>query len=266
MDRLPRIVSSVALAWCTAVGFVGQSNAFSFKDAPLLLQSSNMAWTGYYGGANAGYAWGTEEIDLASTPGSTLQNAINAHAIPPSPANAPKGYLAGFQVGYNYQLDQSHAVFGVEADYQLANILDGKSQTQPTPGFARYTTVVEQKLQSLASLRARLGIAPSETLLLYLTGGLAYGHEQLSGSISNPGCAAFCGSNSSTYNSLGWITGAGVEYAFMTDWSVKAEYLYYNLGGQSQRITDPALPGTYLSEKVEFDGNLIRVGLNYKFL
>jgi len=59
-------------------------------------------------------------------------------------------------------------------------------------------------------------------MLFYATAGLAYGETKFdSAGVTDP------------HTSLGWTIGTGVEFAFTPCWSVKAEYLYYNLGPQT---------------------------------
>ena len=64
--------------------------------------------------------------------------------------------------------------------------------------------------------------------------------------------------------------GAGVEWAFADNWSVKAEYLYYNLGSSSDAATPSAaaralLAGGKVSNKFTDTGDIARFGVNYKF-
>ena len=66
---------------------------------------------------------------------------------------------------------------------------------------------------------------------------------------------------------LRWTVGAGAELAFGA-WSVKAEYLYYDLGS-STLVSQLQFNGTafdnYLAPKFETTGNIARVGLSYHF-
>ena len=52
--------------------------------------------------------------------------------------------------------------------------------------------------------------------------------------------------------------GGGLEYAFLSNWSAKIEYLYVDLGSFN---TGPAP----LVNNVSFKGSIVRGGLNYKF-
>jgi outer membrane immunogenic protein len=52
----------------------------------------------------------------------------------------------------------------------------------------------------------------------------------------------------------GWTIGAGVEYQLSPAWSVKAEYLYVDLGNDN----------TMLFDQVNFTTSIFRAGPNYK--
>ena len=68
-------------------------------------------------------------------------------------------------------------------------------------------------------------------------------------------------------DTIGYTVGGGLEYAFTNNWSVKAEYLYVDLGSKKTTYTstDPALAGTSFTGKRDNDFSVARVGLNYKF-
>ena len=78
--------------------------------------------------------------------------------------------------------------------------------------------------------------------------------------------------NSKSDNKWGWSLGLGTEYAITQNLSVKAEYLHYDLGTvkSSMDATDLAIsngstPGSKGISKVKVDGDIVRIGLNYKF-
>jgi len=110
-------------------------------------------------------------------------------------------------------------------------------------------------------------------LLLYGTGGLAYGNEKISenGFGTAAGCTAavaiVCTSGSSTGVGMGWTAGGGVEYAVSRNWTVKAEYLYYDLGSRTLTLNDVfgRFPANVQTFTDAFRGNIVRGGVNYKF-
>ncbi|MCB4769385.1 porin family protein [Ancylobacter sp. Lp-2] len=144
----------------------------------------------------------------------------------------PSGWFGGGQIGFNYQLG-NNVVIGIETDLQGGSIKD------TAYGY-------ESKLDYFGTVRARVGYA-FDTVLPYVTGGFAYGKTKVTDQLLN-------WSESSTQT--GWTIGAGVEYAFLPNWTVKAEYLYVDLGDDYYDNLG-ATAGTNL--------NIARVGLNYKF-
>src|SRR5580692_7899731 len=132
----------------------------------------------------------------------------------------------------------------------------------------------------LGTVRGRIGIAAAPNFLIYGTGGLAYGgvnsntgiHEAFSGAD-----AAVLGLNSTSLASgnfsetrVGWTVGAGGEWMFTSNWSAKLEYLHYDLGSANYGTTVNSsvlgLPFTLgQSSSTNFRGDIVRVGLNYKF-
>ena len=72
-------------------------------------------------------------------------------------------------------------------------------------------------LSWFGTVRGRLGYLITPTLLIYGTGGFAYGQVDAWGF-------------SSTHT--GWTAGGGVEWMFAPHWSAKVEYLYVNLSGK----------------------------------
>ena len=85
----------------------------------------------------------------------------------------------------------------------------------------------------------------------YVTGGVAYG--DIRARIDPVGLAA-------SETNVGWALGAGLEYAFLSNWTVKAEYLYVDLG---RFDTGFAAPVAKLD--VDLKQHMARVGLNYRF-
>ena len=133
------------------------------------------------------------------------------------------------------------------------------------------------------AVRARLGFLPIDNLLLFGTGGFAYGRLERTASFSYPGSGyglgiggppnvncnapATCFAGSSSDVATGWTVGGGVEYAVWQRWTVKAEYLYVSLKGDS--VTEVALgvtqPASLTATFGRANFNIARVGANYRF-
>ena len=89
-------------------------------------------------------------------------------------------------------------------------------------------------LSWLGTTRARVGFVatPDNRLMIYATGGVAYGGGSSNFSAFDAATGAFwSGSPSSTR--VGWTIGGGVEYAVTNNITIKGEYLYADLGSSN---------------------------------
>ena len=133
------------------------------------------------------------------------------------------------------------------------------------------TTTIETRLDWFGTIRARLGVLPTSNLLLYATGGLAYGNVRTSTTGSNQpdvNCVdrfIYCASGSTSGISVGWTAGAGIEYGFAPEWTFKTEYLYLDLGNRSVTFPDRAVPDSALTTNTSFTAQVVRAGLNRRF-
>jgi outer membrane immunogenic protein len=179
-------------------------------------------WSGCYAGLNAGGLWGH----------------INGAA------DGSAGLTAGAQAGCNYQMNAF--VFGGETDLQYTG-LDGSHDELVG------TTTIHEDFRSrwLATFRGRLGWLYNPTMLIYGTGGFAVANADATDSWGP-------GSVSDSTMHVGWTIGTGLEWMFAPQWSVKAEYLYVDLG-HSTSTTPFSTIDHHPTE------NIVRVGVNYHF-
>ena len=143
-------------------------------------------WTGFYVGINGGYGWGTSNWSTV-----------------PTASNKPKGWLAGGTLGYNYQVGS--IVCGLEGDFDWADVKDSVACAP--------VVTCETKNTWLATFRGRVGYA-FDRWLPYITGGGAYGNVKATVSVPIRASSA-----SASSNQLGWTVGAGLEYAFLGNWT-----------------------------------------------
>jgi outer membrane immunogenic protein len=148
--------------------------------------------------------------------------------------------LGGGFVGYNRQY--GGLVLGLEGDVQGLG-LDRRDAVNALR--------VQQNL--LASINGRLGFAFGN-VLIYAIGGVAFTDTRL-----NLGALAFNG------NGTGFDVGGGLEYAFSPNWTLRAEYRYYDFGTVNRAIPNPPVVGGVTPWKVAKTDNTFRVGLAYKF-
>jgi outer membrane immunogenic protein len=249
------------------------------------------SWTGWYVGLNAGGGWQRGEIDNSLAPGSCpgFVPTFCPKLFPffsPFPGEFdtdPSGFIGGGQIGYNYQT--AGAVWGIEADFQGANITGSASAAVATPitflgaDVLTLTGTGSEKIDWFGTLRGRLGWTLTPSLLVYATGGLAYGNVKtsasFSGAILNDPAGTTAGSNSISQSDTraGFTVGGGFEWMFAPQWSAKAEYLYYDLGTVTlnQTLTmvasfqPTATIGTNIQSVAHYNGSIARAGINYHF-
>ncbi|MFN3890696.1 MAG: outer membrane protein [Beijerinckiaceae bacterium] len=230
-------------------------------------------WSGFYAGVNAGYAF--DASTRANTIGTTAFQTLVPLYAPSSLSVGGEGFIGGAQAGYNWQ--SGSFVFGLETDIQYIDASGGSAYTGAAlaiPGVgttSTLTTSANAKLDYIGTVRARAGVAFGSAFV-YATGGLAYGGTKLTASVvpdSLP-VANWRGSSSST--AVGWTLGGGLEYMLNRNFSVKAEYLYYDLGdetvaalGNSTVRNVRELDRIDYVAKADFTGSIVRVGLNYRF-
>jgi outer membrane immunogenic protein len=243
-------------------------------------------WTGFYIGGNAGYSWGRASTDgnLTGTQSVSEFVAFSGALRPGFPIVTPlattpltgranaNGFIGGGQAGYNWQFNKTW-VFGLEADIQGSDE-SGSADVCLVAGCAIGTGLftANYKLDWFGTARGRVGFLPTDHVLLYATGGLAYGGV----SATAPLIPLSWGSTRA-----GWTVGAGAEVAIDQHWSVKLEYLYMDLGDVGSGSTTTTNVVTQLGTPVRFNtvttttltsafntrftDNILRVGVNYRF-
>jgi outer membrane immunogenic protein len=232
-------VAFLAFAAVVTPSHAADMSAPPYRAPPTPLWS----WTGFYVGANVGWI-GSSSNTISNTGTDTgaggLGAALAAGLIPGSIGLSDSGVIGGGQVGYNWQIAPSW-VLGIEADF------DGTSANSSTAiafpaAFPGAATVYTRELDTLGTVRGRVGFLSSPGLLWFATGGLAYGENKIGSAFVWAACSPPSGTQPGTANqtsntSVGWTVGAGLEWKFAPSWSVKAEYLYVDLGSQSSTIT-----------------------------
>jgi outer membrane immunogenic protein len=202
--------------------------------APEVVRAYN--WSGFYIGANGGYSFGNSKTTLTAAP-------FNFDL-------KPTGWVGGGQAGANWQ--NGNIVWGIETDFQATGEKDTSVCDTPTctpEAFAK------ARINWFGTGRGRLGVA-ADNVLFYATGGVAYAHVGFQ--------ALQLGVYSVGYDKVrvGWTGGGGIEVGF-GNWSLKAEYLYFDVGSQSVAFVDPTLPT--VDFKTRWTDNVVRAGLNYRF-
>jgi outer membrane immunogenic protein len=250
-------IGIAAIALLTTSAFAADLAPRPYTKAPIIVDPG-YNWTGFYVGGNIGYSWGT------SRDTSTLVNAAGTVLFTTTDRSNLNGVVGGGQAGYNWQTQ--NWVLGLEADIQGTGEKGSRAFTFTTPPIAGIAIIpgvtipfaLSQKIDWFGTVRGRAGVLVSPKVLLYVTGGLAYGEVD-----SNEAIGALAGLTQSSTN-VGWTVGAGIEGVVAGNWTAKLEYLYVDLGRVSGSFAVPGftITSNYSSHVTD---NVLRVGLNYKF-
>lgn len=219
-------------------------------------------WSGFYAGLNGGGAWGNGTGRFNSSSDPTF--FTNIGGFNPFDLRAEhEGGFGGAQAGYNTLIGVW--LIGLEADIQGADI--GRNAVVTFPGSGPSvpsTTTSRDHLDWFGTVRGRLGYV-ADRVLFYGTGGLAYGgvNSSFSTVASPPPNETTIGTSSGTR--VGWAAGAGIEWAFASNWALKAEYLHLDLGYTD--VVGIFLPTPINTITYRFDHQIdtVRLGINYKF-
>jgi outer membrane immunogenic protein len=258
MKRISIALAATASLLATGA-FAADLPAKVYTKAPVIVDPG-YNWTGFYIGGNIGYSWGR------SSDTSTLTNAAGTVLLTTAGKSNLDGIVGGGQIGYNWQTQTW--VWGLEADIQGTGERGSRAFAYTPftgPGIGNFTPnilipfVLTQKIDWFGTVRGRVGVLVTPRVLLYATGGLAYGQVNSSETIGTVVPSGF--SNSIT--NVGWTVGAGIEGVIGGNWTAKLEYLYVDLGTVSSSYT---LPSTnVISYSSHVTDNVLRVGVNYKF-
>lgn len=252
----------VLLAGCAVAMLAGPAMAADMAypvKAPVVAVVPAFTWTGLYVGANVGYGWSDGSAPWQDYLG-YYYSGWDGYGY--SGGSAPEGWFGGVQIGYNYQF-VNNIVLGVEADAQFGSLSDTLNYySVATVGGSTYEDYgsIETKVDSFGTIRLRLGYA-FDHFLPYVTGGVAWGNVKMSGQVDSYTNGVydpfFSGSGSESEVEWGWTIGGGVEYAFTDNWTIKAEYLYADLGDINWDNTT--------NTNAEIQLQTFKVGINYKF-
>ena len=261
------LFAGVTLALCV----IGSARAADlpaesvYKGGPLIVPVYD--WTGFYLGISGGYSRGN------------ASNSYTLTGFPPFTGSTQmNGGEFGGQAGFNWQAGRSF-VIGFEADLQgtWQNGTDSppgvRTTTTCNPGILSLipcpTTItlgVDEKLRWFGTARARVGFLPWDHVMLFVTGGAAFGEVESTASITSSATTILgvpiitVASGTATNTRGGYTVGGGSEWVLSGPWTAKLEYLFVDLG----TISNTFIGGTVIATSHVRD-NIIRVGINYRF-
>ncbi len=236
------LLGAAAASLLTASAFAADLGIPAAQRAPLV---PPFTWTSCYAGVQAGGGWGKKDLTDSVGLFSQLTNYSSASVD-------ITGYMVGGQFGCDYQFSPTW-VIGIEGAATGGNISKTINFAVPSvPDTASFRATTD----FLSSITGRLGYA-FDRWMLYGKGGVAlvgdrYHTDDVNGSYFMD----------ATENRIGWTAGAGVEWAFTPDWSVKVEYDYYGFGTKSLLFTD-AVSGGNVPANIKQSIQVVLLGVNF---
>ena len=250
-----------------------------------------LSWTGCYLGGHIGGSFvdkkfGGPFVDNAVP--STFGSTSFAISDPSEDLNST-GLLGGGQAGCNFQF-AGDWVIGFEADASGANQQGGGASSLITEGAVLNDgTVVSSngtassRTDFIATATGRLGYTFGRLGegMVYAKGGAAWARDryQFNGQVLTSACGVVAIVTSpqcvvgnsfvtpfnfgASETRVGWTVGAGVEWAWWENWSVKLEYDYLDFGSRTVTFNDPLLGAANISVSQRISE--VKLGVNYRF-
>jgi len=218
-----------------------------YTKAPPPIVAPIYDWSGFYIGANGGYAWSHQCIDVT---------ALNGFAdVFAEGCRDAGGGAVGGQIGYRWQTASSW-VFGLEAQGDWANI-----RTSRTSLLLPLDTW-RSKVDGLGLFTGQVGYAWNASLF-YVKGGAAVANQRwdLFNTVTGVGLA------SAERTRWGGTIGVGWEYGFAPNWSAGIEYDHIFSASDSRTLLTPGLAPvvTSITANTRSDIDMITARINYHF-
>jgi outer membrane immunogenic protein len=217
------------------------------KSPPIVPPVPYYDWSGFYIGGNVGGSWGHA---------SSTNTALDGTFVSSGSRN-DSAVIGGGQIGYNFMV-APHFLLGAEADVQGSSSRSSVTSPDGSNSFA-------SRLDDFGTVRGRAGFT-ADNWLFYGTGGFAWSQgsvtrTQITAVASVPPIPAAAGTVETANNTrTGWAAGAGIEYGITPNWTVRAEYLYLDLGSVTS-----VFPLSNRQQTTSANMSIARIGVNYKF-
>jgi outer membrane immunogenic protein len=224
---------TLSLVAAAATSFAGAAYAADVYEPPAepapayVPAPAAFSWTGIYFGVNGGYGWGTA---------TDLDSGFNNDT-------SPSGWLAGGQIGANYQF-AGGLLLGAEVAWDWANLTDTLVGTVP------FDYTVTTNISSIGSVAGRIGYA-MDRWLVYARGGWAWAGSQR---IFDPSGGGYYSDNQTL---SGWTAGLGVEYAFTNNLIGRLQVDHYQFNNAVYELFNPVTVATQV--------NTVTAGVSLKF-
>ncbi len=271
----------LSLALALGGGFSSPPQAQA-ADLPLPNQADVEApaspdWSGFYVGGFGGGSFGDSGQGYSVS--STYLSANLPSLLPyvdglGSQGLGLRGADLGFDAGYDWKIAKSFVV-GVAGDVGWSDLNGGRTTSGTLPlVLIPYAITQQLRADWLGSVRLRAGMTPLDNLLVYATGGPAFGHFAYSASFWDSLAPTFLPGNeteNASFNAIrmGWTLGAGAEWALNRTWSIGGEFRHSEYEAVSGTGVLPLQQPTSTAYIDHSSGtikvNSLQIGVGYHF-
>jgi outer membrane immunogenic protein len=200
-------------------------------------------WTGFYIGANGGWAQSRSCVDFFNATGFDFADGCRERS----------GGVVGGQFGYRWQASQW--VFGVEAQGDWADL----SNTRLSIINQMFST--RTKTDGIGLFTGQIGYAWNASLF-YVKGGAAVTDNRFSilSTLTGTELAA------ASATRWGGTVGVGWEYGFAPNWSAGIEYdhLFMGNSNNSFSVVNPII-AAFVNNRISQDVDMVTLRINYRF-
>src|SRR5262245_42890924 len=242
-------VGAFALAAMTLPAAAADLGARPIAKAPVAAPVAVYNWSGFYIGGHVGGLWSDKDWTEVTNPAVTRNLG----------SNEVSGFLAGGQIGFNWQVGAW--VFGIEGQ---ASWTDASSDHAcRTSVFSGTLVTCSTDINWVGTVAGRIGYA-FNNVLLYAKGGAAFADEDFTMTPTLAGTVlALSGVSTVGKTRTGWMVGAGVEWGFTPNWSAKIEYNFMDFGSETFAFADPVFGPTLVD--IDQQVHVVKAGINYRF-
>jgi outer membrane immunogenic protein len=229
-------------------------------------------WTGFYVGGFVGGA--VADRDASATEPTNAPGSFYNGTSTPTSYGLDSSFIGGGTIGYNWQRPGSNFVLGLEGEAGYLHLTGSRQDVNARlANLSPIDSVDSTRLGDWYGVIAgRVGWTANRALF-YGKGGVAFIDHAYSFNDScigagAPGCGGgFLVINRGSNTQATYAVGAGIEYAFNNNWSIKGEYLY--LGTQksySSSATSVAPAGVVFNNTNSDPGiHTGKIGINYRW-
>lgn len=233
--------------------------------------ADSLHWDGPYAGFTAGTAIGTAKMKhdpSGSFLGPLANDITDGNFWRRSTDLDSTAFTGGVFAGYQQQHDR--VVLGIEAEINYLGLDENASATSLVAASGNtYRLDQSVKTDLFASLRPRVGYVPealSGNLMVFGTAGVTLTRAQIEQKFTQLNNTYYAQGFDGDHLLVGWTLGAGAEYALSQNWSLKAEYLYADLGAiKNHAPGNTGFTGYSTDNQVELTSHILRLGTAYHF-